>query len=414
MKKKILAVWLALVMILGLAACGNGQNAAENGAESAAEPAAESKESEVGQEQAETTGAEDAVELDGEVLFGVSCAVTGNFPLAGQRTKEGIDLALEEINANGGVLGKKLTYTLEDDQNTQTTAVNVVTKILNEEVCAVIGPHTSGNAAATSDLYKNAEISFLTGGSSPKLEELDNSYFFRIRPSDTINGQVAAKYAVETLGATKVGISYNNNDFGTGGRDVVIAQLEAAGVPYVAVGHNAGDKDLTGQIMQLKSENVDCIISWTDDAEVALTARQLYELGMEIPVIASAGIVMDQVLNLLEPEYVEGWYAVTDFVATNDDPDVKSFVEKFNAKYGYNPELYASSYYSATYVLADAIERAGSSDPKAVRDALAQTKDLKLPEGIYSTDENGSMVHGCVIAQITDKVPNMIDYVTVE
>ena len=225
-----------------------------------------------------------ADELDGEIKIGLSCAITGNFPLAGQRTKEGVDLALEEINANGGVLGKKLVYTVEDDQNTQTTAVNVVTKILNEDVCAVIGPHTSGNAAATSELYKNAQIPFLTGGSSPKLAEMDNPYFFRIRPSDTINGQVAAKYAVETLEAKKIGISYNNNDFGTGGRDVVIEALEEAGIDYVAVGHNAGDKDLTGQIMQLMSENVDCIISWTDDAEVVLTARQLYELGMDVPV----------------------------------------------------------------------------------------------------------------------------------
>ena len=96
-------------------------------------------------------------------------------------------------------------------------------------------------------------------------------------PSDTINGQVAARYAIDTLGAKKIGISYNNNDFGTGGRDVIIPILEADGIEYVAVGHNAGDKDLTGQMMQLKSAGVDCIISWTDDAEVALTARQLYE-----------------------------------------------------------------------------------------------------------------------------------------
>lgn len=355
-----------------------------------------------------------ADELEGEIKIGLSCAITGNFPLAGQRTKEGVDLALEEINANGGVLGKKLVYTVEDDQNTQTTAVNVVTKILNEDVCAVIGPHTSGNAAATSELYKNAQIPFLTGGSSPKLAEMDNPYFFRIRPSDTINGQVAAKYAVETLEAKKIGISYNNNDFGTGGRDVVIEALEEAGIDYVAVGHNAGDKDLTGQIMQLMSENVDCIISWTDDAEVVLTARQLYELGMDVPVIASAGIVMDQVLNLLEPEYVENWYAVTDFVSTNDDEVVKGFVDNFNDKYGYNPELYASSYYSATYVLADAIERAGSTDPEAIREALTKTSELKLPEGLYTCDESGDMVHGCVVAEIKDKVPTMIDYVTVE
>lgn len=356
-----------------------------------------------------------ADELDGEIKIGISAAITGNFPLAGQRTQQGIDLALKEINESGGVLGKKLVYDIQDDQNTQTTAVNVVTRLLNEDgICAVIGPHTSGNAAATSDLYKNAKIPFLTGGSSPKLEELDNPYFFRIRPSDTINGQVAAKYAVETLGATNIGISYNNNDFGTGGRDVLIAALDEMGVKHTEVGHNPGDKDLTGQLMKLQQANVDCIISWTDDAEVVLTARQLYELGFDVPVIASAGVVMDQVLNLLEPEYVEGWYSVTDFVSTNNDETVTEFVKNFNDEYGINPELYASSYYSAAKVLAAAIEKAGSDDPEAIRQALTETKDMKLPEGVYTADDKGNMVHGCLIAQIKDKVPTMVDYVEVD
>jgi branched-chain amino acid transport system substrate-binding protein len=353
------------------------------------------------------------VKLEGEILFGVSAAMTGNFPLAGQRTKEGIDLALEEINAAGGVLGKKLVYTIEDDQNTQTTAVNVVTKILTQKVAAVIGPHTSGNAMATQELYKKAQVSYLTGGVSPRLTELGNEYFFRVRPSDTINGQVASKYAIEKLGAKKIGISFNNNDFGTGGRDVIIAYLEKAGIPYVAVGHNAGDKDLTGQIMRLKSEGVDVIISWTDDAEVALTARQLYELGVNVPVIASAGVVMDQVLNLLEPEYVEGWYSVTDFVVASNNPVITTFVNNFKNKYGHVPELYAATYYSAAYVVADAIKRAGSADPKEVRDALAQTKNLSLPEGVYTADGNRNMVHGCVIAQILKKVPTMVEFVEV-
>jgi branched-chain amino acid transport system substrate-binding protein len=215
------------------------------------------------------------------------------------------------------------------------------------------------------------------------------------------------------LGATKIGISFNNNDAGTGGRDVVIAYLTNAGIPYIAVGHNAGDKDLTGQIMQLKSAGVDAIISWTDDAEVALTARQLYELGFKVPVIASAGVVMDQVLDLLEPEYVEGWYSVTDFVTSSNNQAIITFVQNFVNKYGHNPELYAASYYSAAYVLADGIKRAGSADPKLVRDAIAQTKGLVLPEGIYTADSTNNMVHGCVIAQILNKVPTMVEYVEV-
>lgn len=403
-RKSFLGVLLAGAMVLGLTACAGGNS--DNG-ETASDK-------EVSGENSKKDAEEENADSGEEILFGLSASITGSVPINGQNMRQGVELAVKEINEKGGVLGKKLNFVVEDDQNTQTAAVNVATKLLNENICAVIGPHSSGNAAATSDTYKNGKISFMTGGSSPALADQNNPYMFRVRPSDSINGEVMVKFAIENLNATKVGISYNNNDFGTGGRDVVQAALDEAGIEYVAVGHNGGDKDLTGQLMQLKSEGVDVIISYTDDAEVALTARQLYELGIDAPVIASAGIVTQQVLDLVEPEYVEGWYAVTDFISTNDSEAVKNFVENYKAEYGTEPELFASSYYSATYVLADAIERAGSDDPEAVREALMETKDLVLPEGTYSCDEEGAMVHGCVVAQIKDKVPTMIEYVTVE
>lgn len=401
-RKSLLGIVLAGAMVMGLAGCAQG-GTADSGQTQTSQS-----------ENTDEAAADSSGTSEEEILFGLSASITGSVPINGQNMKQGVALAVKEINANGGVLGKTFNFVLEDDQNTQTAAVNVATKMLNENICAVIGPHSSGNAAATSDTYKNGKMPYMTGGSSPALADQENPYMFRVRPSDSINGQVMVKFALENLNATKVGISYNNNDFGTGGRDVVQAALDEAGVEYVAVGHNGGDKDLTGQLMQLKSEGVDCIISYTDDAEVALTSRQLYELGFDVPVIASAGIVTQQVLDLTEPEYVEGWYAVTDFISTNDSETVSKFVENYKAEYGTEPELFASSYYSATYVLADAIERAGTTDPEAVREALMETKDLVLPEGTYTCDDKGAMVHGCVVAQIKDKTPVMIDYVTIE
>ena len=123
--KKLTALLLALVMVLSVTACASNNTSATTGAPKAAD----------------TTAAENKVDdsaFDGEIVFGLSTAVTGNFPLAGERTLQGVDLAVEEINAAGGVLGKKLTYIYEDDGNDATTAVNVVTKLLNEDVVAVL------------------------------------------------------------------------------------------------------------------------------------------------------------------------------------------------------------------------------------------------------------------------------------
>ena len=392
--KKLTALLLALVMVLSVTACASNNTSATTGAPKAAD----------------TTAAESKVDdsaFDGEIVFGLSTAVTGNFPLAGERTLQGVDLAVEEINAAGGVLGKKLTYIYEDDGNDATTAVNVVTKLLNEDVVAVIGPHPPGNTLAVQSLYAEAGMPFFSGGTGVKLEnEMDNKYFHRIRPSDSICGAIAAKFAVENLGAKKVGVDYNNNDFGTGGRDVVVATLQELGVEYVEVAHNSGDTDMTTQLMNLQAAGVDAVILWTDDAEDVVTARQAYELGLDIPFITSAGVVMQQVLDQMEPEYVEGWYSATDFVPANDDPVVKTFVEAFNAKYGIDPELYASAYYGAVKALAAAIEIAGSTDHEAVNDALTQIKDLPAP--------TGTMIHSLVITQIHDLKPSVVSTVSMD
>lgn len=400
--KKLTALLLALVMVLSVTACASNNTSATTGAPKAAD----------------TTAAENKVDdsaFDGEIVFGLSTAVTGNFPLAGERTLQGVDLAVEEINAAGGVLGKKLTYIYEDDGNDATTAVNVVTKLLNEDVVAVIGPHTTGNTLAVQSLYAGAGMPFFSGGTGVKLEnEMDNKYFHRIRPSDSICGAIAAKFAVENLGAKKVGVDYNNNDFGTGGRDVVVATLQELGVEYVEVAHNSGDTDMTTQLMNLQAAGVDAVILWTDDAEDVVTARQAYELGLDIPFITSAGVVMQQVLDQMEPEYVEGWYSATDFVPANDDPVVKTFVEAFNAKYGIDPELYASAYYGTVKALAAAIEIAGSTDHEAVNDALTQIKDLPAPTGTMTYGAHGNMIHSLVITQIHDLKPSVVSTVSMD
>lgn len=401
--KKFIALLLALVMILSITACASNPDPSE----SANTPSDSSNPS------AETPS--DDQKFDGEIVFGLSTAVTGNFPLAGERTLQGVDLAIEEINAAGGVLGKKLTYIYEDDGNDATTAVNVVTKLLNEDVVAVIGPHTTGNTLAVQSLYADAGMPFFSGGSGVKLEtEMQNKYFHRVRPSDSICGAIAVKYAVETLGAKKVGIDYNNNDFGTGGRDVIVQTLKEMNVEYVEVAHNSGDTDMTAQLMQLQAAQVDVVILWTDDAEDVVTARQSYELGLDVPFITSAGVVMQQVLDQMEPEYVEGWYSVTDFVPANDDPIVQEFVTNFNAKYGFDPELYASCYYGAVKCLAAAIELAGSTDREAINDALTQIKDLPAPTGVMTYDAHGNMIHSLVVTQIHDLVPSVVDTVSVD
>ena len=416
LKKRIASVFLVLVMTMSLlAGCGGS----DDGKETTTAPAASDEETKAPEEtdapdETEGTEGEAAAELDGTITFGLSCAITGNFPLAGERTLQGVQLAVDEINAAGGVLGKKLEFVYEDDGNDPTQAVTVVTKLLNEDICALIGPHTTTNCLAVQELVGEAQIPYITGGSGPAIAEAGNEYVFQCRPSDGINGVVAADFAVNELKSEKIGVFYNNNDFGVGGRDVVVAELDKLGADYVTLGHNSGDTDMTSQLMQFAAEGIDTMILWTDDAEDVVVARQTYELGLDINVITSAGVVMEQVLDQMEPEYVEGWYSVTDFVPANDDPVVSEFVADFQAEYDMEPELYASAYYGAVKYLAAAIEKAGSDDPAAIRDAMAELSDIAAPTGTMGCASDNTLIHSCVVTQITDLKPAVVNTVSVD
>lgn len=416
--KRFTSLFLALVMAVSmLAGCGGSDEKKET--EAPKETAEAEKKEEQQDTKAETEAQKEsesaAAADDGDTItFGLSCAITGNFPLAGERTLQGVQMAVDEINAAGGVLGKKLAFIYEDDGNDPTQAVTVVTKLLNEDICGLIGPHTTTNYLAVQELAGQAEIPYITGGSGTKIAAAGNKYGFQCRPSDGMNGIVAADFAVKELGAKKVGVFFNNNDFGVGGRDAVTAELDKLQVEYVTLGHNSGDTDMTSQLMQFISEGIDTMILWTDDAEDVVVARQAYELGLEADVITSAGVVMEQVLSQMEPEYVEGWYSVTDFVPANDDPVVAKFVEDFKALYDIEPELYASAYYGAVKFLAAAIEKAGSDDPKAIRDAMAELKDVEGPTGTLSCASDNTLIHSCVVTQITDLKPAVVNTVTAD
>jgi branched-chain amino acid transport system substrate-binding protein len=346
-----------------------------------------------------------------DILFGVSTAITGPAPLDGERTKQGVLMAVEEINQRGGVLGKKLTPIIEDDQNTSNVAVNAVNKLVSQPIVALVGPHRSANATAVNNIVTRNKIPYLTGATSPKLLALNNPYFFRTRASDAIVAKIAAKYAVEELKAKKVGIFFNNDEYGTGARDVIESYLKSINVAFISEGHNTGDKDMTGQIMKAKNNKIDALIVWAHDPECAVSARQAKELNLAAPFIGSPGYSTSSVLDLLDTTVSNGIITVTDFVANTPEPKVQQFTQKFRQKYNVDPELYAASYYDAVYILADAIKRANSTEREAIRKALSETKGFQGVMSTLAANAKGELVHEAVVAKIQDKSPQLIKIV---
>lgn len=393
MKKmtKFLALLLTVVMVAGLFA-----GCAAPGGSAAPAPSAG------------TQGTDAAGSAGGEILIGVSAAITGSAPLDGERTMQGINLAVEEINAAGGVLGKTLKLVAEDDQNTANIAVNVVNKLVsNDDIVGILGPHRSANAMATEQIMANAKMPFLTGASSPNLvTKVDNPYFFRIRGSDSFVGTIIAKFALEDMKAKKIGVIFNNDDYGTGGRDVVVKYLTDKGMPPVIIeGHNTDDKDMSGAITKCKDAGVDCLIVYTHDPEAAILARQMNELGLDVPVVGPVTFTLPTFLSLVTAEETKGFYSVADFVSGNPDPAAATFQKNFNAKYGVDPDLFAAAYYTGAYILADAIERAGEPTREKVQQALLATKDLPSLYGTLYSNADGELVHSAVVTEIVDNKP---------
>lgn len=385
--KKILGLSMALALTFALTACGGNS----------APKADAGKNSEVPAEETTARAAEGDT-----IRIGVTTALTGPSPLNGQRTKEGVTMAVEEINANGGVAGKMLEAVIEDDGATTSGTMNSVNKLLSENVVALIGPHMSSNVVAVQDQLKNQKMPFLYGGSSPTLLDLNNEYGFRVRPSDSLACKIACKYLTDKLQCKNIGMIFDNDNWATSAKDVVEATLKEQGVGFICEGYNTGDKDMTGQLTKLKNSGIDALIIWGHDAEIAIIAKQIKEVGIDTPIMGSAGFAMSTVLDLIDPSVSEGICSVSEFTPYSDDERVSGFVKRYHDKYNSDPDLYSAAYYDAVYLLKDAIERAGSTEPDQLRTALAETKGLAGVMSTMTASDKGEMIHEMNICQVKD------------
>ena len=240
----------------------------------------------------------------------------------------------------------------------------------NKDIVAVFGPHTSTNAIAVSNTVKEYKIPYFTGGTSKKLKALGNEYMFKTRANDELVVKSAMEFASKTLKAKKIGILYINDEFGVGGKDIMVQYAKDNNIQYVEANHNGTDQDLTSQIMKMKQENVDALIAWSSNV-CPIVARQTTELGFNKPVIMNSGFGGQDVIDSLPVEATVGKYAACDFTAEDPTPLVADFVKKFQTAYGKKPlGDWSASYYGAMKMLAQGIKDAGAADREQIKDSM--------------------------------------------
>ena len=383
----LLAVSMAIGLLGGCGSAGGGTSSI-----SPEESGAISQAPETGNEESES------------LKLAVIAAVTGTSASDGASMANAVQMAAEEINARGGILGRELTIDIIDGGSTADSALNVAQKIASsDEYVTVFGPHFSSQILAIGDTLAEGGIPVITGGTvKTVLETVTSEWVIRNRCPDTVVANAAAKFMDETMGVKKVGFICANDDFGTGARLVAQEYFDSVGIEYVSESFNVDDNDVTSQLLKLKDAGVDSLFVWSLGSVFATVVRQIAELGMnDLPVMASSALTFPDIQALLKPEYTENWYVNTHWSPTMTDDASVAFTEGYAERYDIEPNMLAAAWYSTTYWLADCLERAGTSEPNALLAAMQATEDFDTLSGTF-TYEDRDLIRDVTILQQID------------
>jgi branched-chain amino acid transport system substrate-binding protein len=341
-----------------------------------------------------------------EIVIGEYGSMTGGTATFGTSTDEGIHLALDQISAAGGVLGKQIRIVVEDDQSKPEAAVTAVQKLISEDqVVAVLGEVASSRSLAAAPLCQRNHIPMLTPASTnPKVTQVGN-FIFRACFIDPFQGAAMANFAMNAPDgpkAKKFAILYDvKNDYSVGLRQFFTDTVNKNGGSIVAdESYGEGDIDFRAQLTKIKNTNPDAIYVPGYYTEVGLICRQARDLGITVPLMGGDGWDSDKTFEIGR-DAVNGCYFTNHYSPDEQRPKVKEFVTAYEAKYnGKVPDAMAILGYDAMGMLADAIKRAGSTDPRKIRDALAATKNYPGASGNITMDPNRNAQKPIVVLEI--------------
>jgi branched-chain amino acid transport system substrate-binding protein len=326
---------------------------------------------------------------------GVVTTMTGPWAEYGRYTVNGLQMALEEINKAGGVLGRQLELRVEDNQTTNPGTVLAFSKLTSDSgVVAIVGPIASTQIQAASPAIAKAGIPTMIGGTDPSLTRVNNRWVFRARPNDLYSSRVIADFGVNTLKLRKWAIVHATDAFGAGGAKALTDALRKLGVtPSIVQGYTSNAQDFSAIVLAIKKSGADVMGTYmTAPQDQALFARQLKQLGVKIAWIGSPTTVSVTAMNLAG-EALYGSYAVADFNAEANDA-ARAFAKTYRERYSLNPDNFSSWAFDALHILARAIAAAKTTEAEAVRTAILGIKGYNGVEGIYAFDPNGDGLHG--------------------
>ncbi|WP_207793533.1 ABC transporter substrate-binding protein [Pseudomonas lopnurensis] len=357
-----------------------------------------------------------AAALAEDIKIGVIQPLTGSVAYNGAADVNGSKLAVAERNKAGGVLGKPVRLVIEDGQCSPANSVNAAEKLIQKDKVVVLsGAFCSSATAAVMPVAQKYKLPLLTGVSSKAdLTEKNNPYFFRSAETDALLAKAFAKILADNLKLRKVAYIGVNDDWGRGGVEEFARDLSAHGVETAMTEYfDHGATDFYTLLAKLRTSGADGVFIAAETQDGSILVKQLKEFGIDMKVFGVGSWATADFINLVG-DAGEGIYAAVPYVATLPGERNELFVQTYQAQYKTLPDKYAAAGYNATNILMDAIERAGSTEPEKIREALKAT-DYQAPNGRYQFTANGQAYgFSAALVQIVDKQPRVVATTSVE
>ena len=396
--KKFAAVCLALAMMLSLVACGN--NAANSG------------------NGGNTSGGGDTAE-GGTVKIGLVTAVTGSNSLVGEESTEGAQLAIDEINAAGGVNGQQLELVITDEVDNLEMSVLATQELLaDDEIMGIIGSLYSQYCIAVMPAVEETGMPYFAMGSSSGVSNEKNAYTWQVRPLDTAQGAVLADYVVNTLGCSKPAIMHSTQSTFQSLADQTIAALNDLGVEVPSgsiFGFPEEESNYSPYISQVMDGDFDCLIALANQAPSAVICQQVQAAGLTsdmMPLVGSTSFCSNVCITNAGSA-ADGWYSISDWCPGGSNDVAAAFEEAYTTTYPERAisDLAASCVYDAVYVLAEAMKIAGTNtDREAINNAM-QEIDFQGALSYFKFYDDHSFANSLTVTQNIDGVPTAIDAV---
>lgn len=376
MKKKLSLMLAVMLMVLSLAGCKKSESAKDSKT----------------------------------IKVGLDYELSGAVATYGQSLTAGIELAFEEINKNGGVLGKQIEEVKADNKSDTAESANVATKLATrDKVVAILGPATSGNTKAAAPIAIQNKVPLISASATADDVTVDSNgkvreYVFKTCFSDSFQGVIMAQFAAGDLAKKSAALLIDStSDYSKGlAKNFKDKFTKAGGTIVTEQAYQAKDTDFKAVLTNIKGTNADVIYLPGYYEEVGLIVKQARSLGLNVPILGGDGYESPKLVELAGKTALNDVYYTNHYSSNDTTPEVTKFKAAFKAKYNKEPDAFNALGYDLAYFLADGLKRAGAADPVKLKDALAATKGFKGITGTISIDANHNPLKSITILQEKD------------